>query len=737
MGRPKGEEEDEDDDDSDSESDSDSDDSESGSDDKRPAKPKAKPPAKAAPAKAPAKAAPAKAPAKAAPAKAAAQAVEESESESESESGSGESGDDDDSESSEGLSKQDLAALQKKKEAKERREQRLREQQEEVQRKIAAGEIDNLRSPICCIMGHVDTGKTKLLDKIRQTDVQGSEAGGITQQIGATFFPMSEIKKKTERLMNNMGKTLDSKLPGLLIIDTPGHESFQNLRQRGSSLCDIAILVVDIMHGLEPQTIESLNMLRKRKSPFIVALNKVDRLYDWKVHPDFPIQETLKLQSEGTLQEYETRLASAILALTEQGLNCEVYYKQKDFRKTVAVVPTSAVTGEGVCDMQLLIVQLTQKMMAAKLTFIKEVQCTVLEVKVIEGLGTTIDVVLVNGVLNEGDTIVVCGLNGPIVTSVRALLTPQPMKELRVKGAYVHHPQIKAAMGIKISAHDLGDCIAGSPLMVLGTDDDIEDLKDEVMSDYKEMMAGIAKTGRGVAVQASTLGSLEALLSFLKTSEIPVSAIAIGPVHKKDVIRASIMLEHQKEYAVILAFDVGVDSEAAKLAENLGVKIFTAEIIYHLFDQFTAYMEDFRRRQREEVADEAVFPCVLRILPECIFNKRDPIVLGVEVVAGILKLTTPICVPQCEGICIGRIASIEKDHKPVEKATKGQAVAIKIQQTSTGQEYMFGRHFDHTNELVSQLTRRSIDLLKENFKDALKKEDWQVVIKLKTLLNIQ
>jgi translation initiation factor 5B len=191
-----------------------------------------------------------------------------------------------------------------------------------------------------------NAGKTKLLDKIRQTDVQGSEAGGITQQIGATFFPMSEIKKKTERLMTNMGKTLDSKLPGLLIIDTPGHESFQNLRQRGSSLCDIAILVVDIMHGLEPQTIESLNMLRKRKSPFIVALNKVDRLYDWKVHPDYPIQETLKMQSEGTLQEYETRLASAILALTEQGLNCEVYYKQKDFRKTVAVVPTSAVTGK-------------------------------------------------------------------------------------------------------------------------------------------------------------------------------------------------------------------------------------------------------------------------------------------------------------------------------------------------------------------------------------------------------
>jgi len=634
------------------------------------------------------------------------------------------------------MSAQALAKLEAKRASKENRERRLREQKEEAKRQADAGESE-MRSPICVIMGHVDTGKTKLLDKIRCTDVQGGEAGGITQQIGATFFPMEKVIEKTNRLTSNLGKELDSKLPGLLIIDTPGHESFSNLRQRGSSLCDIAILVIDIMHGLEPQTIESLNMLRDKKTPFIVALNKVDRLYDWTPNADFPIQETLKLQPKGTQEEYETRLSAALLALNEQGLNAEVYYKQKDFKKTVAVVPTSAHSGEGVCDMQMLIVQLTQKMMAAKLTLIREIQCTVLEVKVIEGLGTTIDVILVNGTLHEGDTIVVCGLNGPIVTTVRALLTPQPLKELRVKGQYVHHKEIKAAMGIKISAQHLDSCIAGSPLMVHTEEDDLEDLKDEIMSDYAEMMSRISKTGRGVSVQASTLGSMEALLSFLKDSEIPVSSIAIGPIHKKDVIRASIMLEHQKEYATILAFDVPVEKEAEKLAEQLGVRIFSADIIYHLFDQFTAYMTELREKQREEVSDDAVFPCVLKILPNCIFNKRDPIVLGVQVVAGILKMQTPICVPQKDCISLGRIASIEKDHKVVDTARKGQEVAIKIQQTATGQEYMYDRHFDHSNELMSLLTRRSIDLLKENFKDALKKEDWQLVIKLKPIFGIQ
>nr|GMC54046.1 eukaryotic translation initiation factor 5B-like [Ipomoea batatas] len=595
----------------------------------------------------------------------------------------------------------------------------------------------NLRSPICCIMGHVDTGKTKLLDCIRGTNVQEGEAGGITQQIGATYFPAENIRDRTKELKADA--TL--KVPGLLVIDTPGHESFTNLRSRGSGLCDIAILVVDIMHGLEQQTIESLNLLKMRNTEFIVALNKVDRLYGWKVCRNAPIQKAMKQQNKDVQFEFNTRLTQIVTQFKEQGMNTELYYKNKDMGKdTFSIVPTSAISGEGIPDLLLLLVQWTQKTMVERLTYSNEVQCTVLEVKVIEGHGTTIDVVLVNGVLHEGDQIVVCGMQGPIATSIRALLTPHPMKELRVKGTYLHHKEIKAAQGIKITAQGLEHAIAGTSLYVVGPDDDVDDIKESAMEDMRSVMSRIDKSGEGVYVQASTLGSLEALLEFLKTPEvsIPVSGIGIGPVHKKDVMKASVMLEKKKEYATILAFDVKVTPEARELSEELGVKIFCADIIYHLFDQFKAYIDNLKEEKKKEVAEEAVFPCVLKIVPDCVFNKKDPIVLGVDILDGIARIGTPICIPSREFIEIGRIASIENNHKPVDYAKKGQRVAIKIVgSNSEEQQKMFGRHFEMDDELISKISRRSIDILKENFRKDLTVDEWRLLVKLKNIFKIQ
>ncbi|KAJ0805351.1 putative protein-synthesizing GTPase [Helianthus annuus] len=593
-----------------------------------------------------------------------------------------------------------------------------------------------LRSPICCIMGHVDTGKTKLLDCIRRTNVQEGEAGGITQQIGATYIPADNIRERTKELK------ADAKLnvPGLLVIDTPGHESFKNLRSRGSGLCDIAILVVDIMHGLEPQTIESLNLLRMRNTEFIVALNKVDRLYGWKVCRNAPIGKAMKLQSRDVQLEFEHRLTQIITQFKEQGINTELYSKNKERGETYSIVPTSAISGEGIPEMLLLLVQWAQKTMVEKLTYSNEIQCTVLEVKVIEGLGTTIDVVLVNGVLHEGDEIVVCGFQGPIHTTIRSLLTPHPMKELRVKGAYIHHKEIKAAQGIKITGQNLEHAVAGTALYVVGPDDDVEEIKESVMDDMRNVMSRIDKSGEGVYVQASTLGSLEALLEFLKTPvvNIPVSGIGIGPVHKKDVMKASVMLEKKKEYATILAFDVKVTPEARELADDIGVKIFIADIIYHLFDQFKAYIDNLKEEKKREAAEDAVFPCVLQIMPNCVFNKKDPIILGVDVIEGILKIGTPICIPQRDFIDIGRISSIENNHKPVDYAKKGQKVAIKITGSNAEeQQKMFGRHFEMEDELVSHISRNSIDILKANYRDELTNEEWKLVVKLKHLFKIQ
>ncbi|KAH0750859.1 hypothetical protein KY290_030091 [Solanum tuberosum] len=596
---------------------------------------------------------------------------------------------------------------------------------------------DNLRSPICCIMGHVDTGKTKLLDCIRGTNVQEGEAGGITQQIGATYFPAENIRERTKELKADA----KLKVPGLLVIDTPGHESFTNLRSRGSGLCDIAILVVDIMHGLEPQTIESLNLLKMRNTEFIVALNKIDRLYGWKVCRNAPIVKAMKQQSKDVQFEFNTRLTQIVTQFKEQGINTELYYRNKEMGKdTFSIIPTSAISGEGIPDLLLLLVQWTQKTMVERLTYSSEVQCTVLEVKAIEGHGTTIDVVLINGMLHEGDQIIVCGMQDPIVTSIRALLTPHPMKELRIKGSYVHHKEIKAAQGIKINAQGLEHAIAGTSLYVVGPDDDVENIKEAAMEDMRSVMSRIDRSGEGVYVQASTLGSLEALLEFLKTDEvrIPVSGIGIGPVHKKDVMKASVMLEKKIEYATILAFDVKVTQEARELADEAGVKIFIADIIYHLFDQFKAYIDNLKEEKKKEVAEEAVFPCSLKIVPNHAYNKKDPIVVGVDVLEGIARVGTPICIPQREFIDIGRIASIENNHRPVDSAKKGQRVSIKIVgSNSEEKQKMFGRHFEIEDELVSKVSRRSIDILKANFRNDLSIEDWKLVKTLRDLFKIQ
>ncbi|OAP16780.1 hypothetical protein AXX17_AT1G71230 [Arabidopsis thaliana] len=588
---------------------------------------------------------------------------------------------------------------------------------------------ENLRSIICCIMGHVDSGKTKLLDCIRGTNVQEGEAGGITQQIGATYFPAKNIRERTRELKADA----KLKVPGLLVIDTPGHESFTNLRSRGSSLCDLAILVVDIKHGLEPQTIESLNLLRMRNTEFIIALNKVDRLYGWKTCKNAPIVKAMKQQNKDVTNEFNIRLTDIITQFKEQGLNTEIYYKNKEMGETFSIVPTSAKSGEGVPDLLLWLVQWAQKTMVEKLTYVDEVQCTVLEVKVIEGHGTTIDVVLVNGELHEGDQIV-----GPIVTTIRALLTPHPMKELRVKGTYLHHKEIKAAQGIKITAQGLEHAIAGTSLHVVGPDDDIEAMKESAMEDMESVLSRIDKSGEGVYVQTSTLGSLEALLEFLKTPavNIPVSGIGIGPVHKKDIMKAGVMLEKKKEYATILAFDVKVTTEARELADEMGVKIFCADIIYQLFNQFQVYIENIKEEKKKESAGEAVFPCVLQILPNCVFNKRDPIILGVKVHDGILKIGTPICVPGREFTDIGRIASIENNHKPVDYAEKGDEVAIKIVASNREEQKMFGRHFDMEDELVSHISRRSIDILKADYMKEMSTEKWKLLLKLKRIFKI-
>ncbi|TBU02600.1 translation initiation factor 5B, partial [Hamiltosporidium magnivora] len=583
----------------------------------------------------------------------------------------------------------------------------------------------NLKSPICCILGHVDTGKTKLLDKLRETNIQGAEAGGITQQIGATYFPLSSLLKKFD-----IEKT---DLPGVLIIDTPGHESFSNLRSRGSSLCNLAILVVDILHLLEPQTLESIQLLKQRKTPFLVALNKIDRIYGWKPNEFSSFEETFKKQPKNAQIEFTERLNETIIKFSEISLNARLYSENPDRRKFISLIPTSAITGEGIPDLIRNIVQLSENFMVTKMKFKETLECTILEVKNVEGYGTTVDVILANGSLKEGDKICVCGFEGPIVTTIKALLVPQPLRELRLKSNYMTCKVVKASLGVKISALDLEKAVAGT--RILFVEEDIEKVKTEVMQDLESVISNIKTSEIGVHVQTSTLGSLEALVSFLQSEEIPISSVSIGNVRKKDVIITSSILEKNKDFAVMLCFDVKIDKEIYELANSLQIKIFHADIIYHLLDQLKRHFITEKEKIKKENLLEIIYPVKLKILPNCVFNKRSPLILGVCVEQGILKIGTPVCVFKEEIIKLGNVTSIELNKKKVEEAKKGSEVAIKIEIGSDTPK-MFGRHFVESDFLYSVLTRKSIDILKKHFKSEFDEEDVNLIVELKRRLSI-
>eukprot|EP00968_Pinguiococcus_pyrenoidosus_P028381 scaffold7814_cov296-Pinguiococcus_pyrenoidosus.AAC.3 len=605
----------------------------------------------------------------------------------------------------------------------------------------AARSPDRLRCPITVIMGHVDTGKTKLLDKIRQTNVQDGEAGGITQQIGATFFERSTLLDKTAKLNEGPhAQDFDLNIPGLLIIDTPGHEAFDNLRNRGSSLCDVAILVIDVMHGIEQTTRESLKMLQSKNVPYIIALNKVDRCFGWQSEADRPIQDALDAQETSTTQEVQRRIGEARLALNEIGLNVALYWEDDAFDDDVIpMCPTSAITGEGVPDLLRLLSKISQTRCIERIMAHDALECTVMEVKVIEGLGTTVDAILVNGELREGDKIVCCTLSGPVVTSIRAILTPPPSRELRVRAEYIHHASIRGAIGVKITGQHLENVIAGTPIKVVGPNDVEDVVVEEVMKDFKDVNS-LATDKVGVLAQASTLGALEALLKFLRHEcdpPIPVAMTGIGPIFQKDILRAGLMnTKGHPEFATILAFDVRIDAQAREKAEEESVRIFTADIIYHLFDQFQTYMSGIRNARKEAAMGLAVFPVICKIMPQHIFNNREPIIVGIEVVEGTLRVGTPLVIPMNEFLPVGRVMGIENNHRSVDRLAKGQTAAVRIENAACPQ-MAYGRQFDATHPLTSQISRESIDALKEFFKDEITKEDLRLLVKLKKIFGVK
>jgi translation initiation factor 5B len=577
-----------------------------------------------------------------------------------------------------------------------------------------------LRQPVVVVLGHVDSGKTSLLDRIRGTAVQAREAGGITQHIGASFFPIETIKDITGPLYQKLSKS-ETPIPGLLVIDTPGHEVFANLRMRGGSAADIAILVVDANKGFEAQTIESMEILRKRKVPFVIALNKVDMISGWRKNSNNMrfISDQLAKQDIVIQQTLDEKIYNVVGSLSRSGYNSEAYWRVKDFTKEVAIVPVSAATGEGIPELLAVLVGLAQQYMVKKLERHNgSTRGIVLEINEEVGLGPSANIILLDGVLRHGDTIVVAKRDSAIVTKIKALLLPKPLDEMRdPRDKFKPVNEVISAAGLKITSPDLNGVLAGSPLYVLETKEDEDKLKPIVESEIKSAIINNTDSN-GVILRCDTIGSIEAIMDLLKKANVPVRSTDIGQITRRDVIAASAVKEKDRYLGVILGFNARVLDDAQKESQERGVKIFNEQIIYNLVRTYTDWVT-YQREHEESILFNEIPPvCKFQFMKGFIFRRNDPAVFGAEVLVG--KLRQKVLVMNEEGRKIGVIHQVQENGKAIEEASKGMQVAVSIK------EPVIGRQINEGDIFYTDVNSKQAKMLIERFNHRLNEEEKEV-----------
>ena len=540
-------------------------------------------------------------------------------------------------------------------------------------------ESSYIRQPIVSVLGHVDHGKTTLLDYIRGSTVALREAGAITQHIGATEVPIDVIRELCGELLKGKEFTL----PGLLFIDTPGHHAFTTLRKRGGSIADLAILIVDINEGFKPQTYESLMILKQYKTPFIVAVNKIDTITGWR-REEGTLPERLSKQNDLARSIFEEKIYEIIGTLSEQGFSSDLYTNIRDFSRNVAIIPISAKTGEGIPELLMVLVGLAQRFLEKHLTIEKgPAKGTVLEVKEERGLGTTIDVIIYSGTLRSTDTIAVGTREEPVITKIKALLKPKPLDEIRdPREKFESVEEVHAACGIKISAPDLEDVIPGSPLRVV-----TQENKDEVIREIKEQTElHIDLDDEGAVVKADTIGSLEAIVKEAKSRNIKIRKAEVGNVSKRDIVDASATNDPLQR--VVLAFNVKILPEAEEEMRNQDVTVIKEDVIYTLMERYEEWVYK-KREEIERAKKEAIpRPGMIKFLPEYVFRVSKPAIIGVRVLAGRIKPGMKLM--KDDGRVIGTIRSIQSERKSLDEAIQGQEVAVSIEGPTVGRQIKGG-----------------------------------------------
>ena len=556
-----------------------------------------------------------------------------------------------------------------------------------------------IRQPIITVCGHVDHGKTSILDSIRGTKIAEKEAGGITQKISFTIMEQKTIQERASVVLEKFKIPLE--IPGFLFIDTPGHAAFTNLRKRGGSLADLAVLVIDINEGLRPQTIETIQILKANKTPFIIALNKIDNISGWKQGNYF--YENLDKQVLRVKQDFEEKLYTIIGALDAHKINAELYTKISDFTKNIALVPCSAKTKEGISEIIAMLCALSQKFLKEKISVKSQAKGVILEIKK-EKTINFLESILYDGTLKLNDEIAIASFDKPIITKVRSIQEALPLSK-----GYKASESVSAAAGLKIQITSKENILPGMPFQV------IENNLSQIEKDFeKEIKESIQTDQEGIIVKAESLGSLEALLVLLRQKQIQVVRVGIGNITKKDIYVASSLPEQDR---VILGFNSILEEEID--LEKANVKIISNPVVYKLIEDFEKFRQEKQTQIERQKLDELPKLCKILILPY-VFRNLNPAIFGVRVEGGVLKQDIELINKDNEKI--GRIKSIQEEKTNLQEAIKGKEVAISIpgvnfeRQLKTGEtlysnlsEFQFRKFKDNK----SLLTQDEIKVLQE------------------------
>ncbi|MBN2478335.1 translation initiation factor IF-2 [Candidatus Micrarchaeota archaeon] len=578
-----------------------------------------------------------------------------------------------------------------------------------------------VRSPIIAVLGHVDHGKTQLLDSVRGTAVVKREAGGITQMIGASYIPKGIIEGLSGEFAKRMNITL--KIPGLLFIDTPGHEAFTNLRERGGSIADMAILIVDINQGFQPQTIESIKILKQYKTPFIIAANKIDIIHGWNVQKTTSFLETFSKQSEIVKQRIDEKIYGIMGKISEYGFDSERFDRLTDFTKQVSIVPVSAKTKEGIGELLVLIAGMSQKFLEKNLQI--EVsgpgKASIIEVKEEKGMGHTVDIILYDGVMKRGDEILFLTNNGAKKTKIRGLLLPNTSSN-NPNEKYMNVDEVHAASGIKILAPNLESALPGSPVVVI--EDEEKDRK-EIEKHFKKIIFETEKNG--VIVKADSLGSIEALIELLKEKKVPIKEASVGKINKKDILSAHSVAKKDKYLGVVLGFNVAVLDEAREESESAKTKLISSDIIYKVIENYEEWVKDEKEKEKKEVLENLPHPARIKFLKGCCFRACRPAIIGVEVLGGKIKVGTTVM--DKNGKIIGEIKSIQHEKETKQEAEKGMQVALSCQEMHVGKNIEEGElMLTYMNKEQIKLWKSKMELLDSDSQEILEQIE-RIIIK--------